>query len=144
VVKLFNAVAEAQKPAASSSGAARRIVIANVRASMAAEHLVRVAEDKPGSLSKEGFMQLLKKGAPGQHQPLAKGSQAAADDGVASGRKPQWDALQDDYMMKSTTLKHWDTQESESESDIDEDVTEELEQQEEELEYEEEEEEEDG
>ena len=111
VVKLFNAVAEAQRGAEA----------AELETSAS-------AKKQAAALSKDGFLNMLKGGG------AAAEAQPEREEGAGA---PNWDVLKDNYGMEHTKLKHWDDDGDESSSEDER----ELEQEEEEEEDEESEEE---
>ena len=90
VLKLFNAVAEAQAGLNSETGPNRET-------------------KRTREMTKDNFLQMLKSG--GQGEESTDGSAGEAADG-----EPKWDVLKEDYGMKHTSLKDWgDEEEDEDE-----------------------------
>ena len=110
MVKLFNAVAEAQRITGE----------------------LDTGSERAKGVSKDAFLSMLQSGGQKEKRPTDE------------AKSPRWDALQDNYMMQHTTLKHWDkdgeTDESEEEEEEEEHESEFVREEEEEEESEKEEE----
>ena len=107
VVKLFNAVAEAQRGAEA----------AELETSAS-------AKKQAAALSKDGFLNMLKSGG-----AAAAEAQPEREEGAGA---PNWDVLKDDYGMEHTKLKHWDDDGDESSSEDERELEQEEEEEEEE------------
>jgi hypothetical protein len=102
VVALFNAIAQHQK----------KVITPEVTTTES----VSKSKAEVKKLTKHGFLDMIKSTATSKQEKASdsKPDKAAAD---VSKSKPQWNALQDDFMLNAKKMKNWDQASSDEDED---------------------------